>query len=292
MSTVKSYSVGNGDMFYISHNSDSFTIIDCCLPDDDREAILKDIQRARKGNGITRFISTHPDEDHLLGLKDLDGELGLVNFYCIKNLVTKEDESEDFEYYCTLRDSEKAFFIHQGASRKWLNVGDEERGAAGLRILWPNTDNSDFKDALDAAELGESPNNVSTILTYRTGDITFMWMGDLETDFLENIVDEVKWPRVHILFAAHHGRSSGRVPHSILDKIKPLIIVIGEAPSRHLHYYGGYETLTQNSAGDIIFECDGRKVHIFASQDTYEVTHLDDESISGGEGTYIGTLNV
>lgn len=113
MSTVKSYSVGNGDLFYINHNSDSFTIIDCCLPDDDREAILQDLQRARRGKGITRFISTHPDEDHLLGLKDLDEELSLVNFYCIKNQITKEDESEDFKHYCALRDS-KAFFIHQG----------------------------------------------------------------------------------------------------------------------------------------------------------------------------------
>jgi hypothetical protein len=28
MNTVKSYSVGNGDMLYIKHNSDNFTIID------------------------------------------------------------------------------------------------------------------------------------------------------------------------------------------------------------------------------------------------------------------------
>ena len=34
MSTVKSYSVSNGDMFYINHNADSFTIIDCRLSDD------------------------------------------------------------------------------------------------------------------------------------------------------------------------------------------------------------------------------------------------------------------
>ncbi len=34
MSLVKSFAVGNGDMFYIRHNSDSFSIIDCCLSDD------------------------------------------------------------------------------------------------------------------------------------------------------------------------------------------------------------------------------------------------------------------
>src|SRR6202035_5808692 len=129
----------------------------------------------------------------------------------------------------------------------------------------------------------------STVVTYRTGERKFMWMGDLETDFMEKIADEIKWPKVDILFASHHGRHSGRVPHDILDQLKPKIIVIGEAPSRHLHYYGGYETLTQNSAGNIIFECEDDKVHIFASEDTYEVTHLDQEDVTG-EGTYIGTL--
>jgi beta-lactamase superfamily II metal-dependent hydrolase len=291
MSTIKSYSVGNGDMFYINHNSDSFTIIDCCLSEDNKAGILKDIRNAQSGKGITRFISTHPDEDHILGLKYLDDKLRLANFYCIKNKITKEDESEDFEHYCGLRDSDKAFFIRRGATRKWMNKEDEMRGSAGIQVLWPIVDNSDYKEALATAEAGESPNNVSAVLTYRTGDISLMWMGDLETDFMEKIADEVDWPKVEILFAAHHGRKSGRVPHSILDQLRPKIIVIGEAPSRHLNYYGGYETLTQNSTGDIIFECDGSKVHIFTSEDTYEVSHLDDEKVTG-EGAYIGTLNV
>ena len=104
MSTVKSYSVGNGDMYYIRHGSDNFTIIDCCLPDDVREAIVADIKQAEYAKGVVRFISTHPDEDHLLGLEYLDGELGLRNFYCVKNNVKKEDEFDDFKHYCALRD--------------------------------------------------------------------------------------------------------------------------------------------------------------------------------------------
>ena len=31
MSIIKSFSVGEGDMFYIDHNSDNFSIIDCNL---------------------------------------------------------------------------------------------------------------------------------------------------------------------------------------------------------------------------------------------------------------------
>jgi hypothetical protein len=84
-----------------------------------------------------------------------------------------------------------------------------------------------------------------------------------------------------ILFAPYHGRNSGRVPRSLVDQLKPRIIVIGKAPSRYSHYYGGYETLTQNSAGDITFECETGKVQIFKSENTYEVFHLDDETKIG-----------
>ena len=45
-----------------------------------------------------------------------------------------------------------------------------------------------------------------------------------------------------------------------------------------------------STAGDITFECDGNKVHIFASEDTYEVTDLEREDVVG-EGEYIGTLS-
>ena len=41
MSLVKSFAVGNGDMFYIQHDTDNFSIIDCSLPDDREEEILE-----------------------------------------------------------------------------------------------------------------------------------------------------------------------------------------------------------------------------------------------------------
>ena len=46
MSLVKSLSVGNGDMFYIRHNSDKFSVIDCSLPDNRKDEIL-----AARGRG-------------------------------------------------------------------------------------------------------------------------------------------------------------------------------------------------------------------------------------------------
>ena len=67
MSIIKSFSVGSGDikgdMFYIDHGSDNFTVIDCCLEEHDREDIVGEIKTKSSFKGITRFISTHPDAD-------------------------------------------------------------------------------------------------------------------------------------------------------------------------------------------------------------------------------------
>ena len=293
MTIVKSLSVGDGDMFYIKHNSDSFTIIDSCMAEEYREDIVAELKREKSGKGIARFISTHPDDDHIQGLEYLDDELELLNFYCVKNEATKEDDTNDFDRYCNLRDSDKAFYIFSGCSRRWINRGNDERGSAGINILWPETANEHFKKALKDAADGKNPNNISPIIRYSLqSGVTMLWMGDLETDFMEDIEDALSLPAVDILFAPHHGRDSGKVPQSLLDDLSPKIIIIGEAPAEHLNYYKGYHTISQNSAGDITFECDGSLVHIYVSSDSYEVDFLEDHSPGDKYGQYIGTLEL
>ena len=87
MTKIKSLAVGNGDMFYIRHMSDNFTIIDSSLSDDNKKTIVDEIISESKNKGVTRFISTHPDHDHIMGLDYLDDKIGLLNFYCVKNQV-------------------------------------------------------------------------------------------------------------------------------------------------------------------------------------------------------------
>lgn len=292
MSIVRSLSVGDGDMFYIHHNSDSFTIIDCCLSDDNRQWILNELKKISSDKGIHRFISTHPDEDHFAGITELDKSKPIVNFYCVKNATTKPDPTPDFEKYCELRDSAKAFYIERGSQRKWLNQSDEIRKGAGINVLWPVTTNKHYLEALKGAKDGKSPNNISAIIKYGVVDgATFLWMGDLETEFMENIAPDLTLPKVHILFAPHHGRDTGTIPDGLLDAMQPDIIVIGEADSDKLNYYDGYNTITQNSAYDITFIIEDQKVHIFSSNPDYSVDFLDDEGITTID-YYIGTLNV
>lgn len=292
MSLVKSFSVGNGDMFYVDHNSDNFTIIDCCLTDETADQIIAELKQKLKPKGISRFISSHPDDDHLRGLELLDDHIAIVNFYCVKNAATKEDETADFIKYCELRDSSKAFYIHKGCLRKWMNQEGENRGSSGISIHWPDTSNQEFIWALEDAAEGLSPNNISPIVEYSVSSAKFIWMGDLETEYMESIADHLSLPKTSVLFAPHHGRHSGKVPTQLLDEMEPKIIVIGEAPSAYLNYYAGYNTITQNSAGDITFECDGDFVDIYVSSYSYSVSYLINRRLPNNHGYYLGSLKV
>jgi len=293
MPLVKTHAVGNGDMTYIKHGSDSFTIIDCVISDDSKDAMLAEIRRESSDRGIVRFLSTHPDDDHFRGIHHLDDAMPIQNFYVVKNSATKENMSDSFRRYCRLRDGDKAFYISKGCTRKWLNDSDDARGSAGIHILWPDTSNETFKKALADANNGVAFNNISPVIRYSiNGGASFIWLGDLETKFMEDIVNHVSLPQTTIVFAAHHGRDSGKIPHSWLDKLRPRIIIIGEAPSRHLNYYTGYNTLTQNTTGDITMDCDGSKVHFYVSNDTYEMRPWLLNEYKDGYGHYIGTQQV
>lgn len=157
-----------------------------------------------------------------------------------------------------------------------MNQTNEERGSAGISFLWPDTSNSDFIEALSKAKDGEAFNNISPIFTYSVNNgVKAMWMGDMETEFLDKIKDSVAWPEIDILFAPHHGRESGKVSSDVLEKLNPQIIIIGEASSKNLDYYSNYNTITQNSAKDIIFECNDSRIHVYVSNYNYNVSYFD-----------------
>lgn len=286
MSVIKCFSVGNGDMFYINHNSSNFTVIDCCLNYDRIDKIIEEIKQKSQDKIIHRFISTHPDEDHIRGLEKLDEKWRIRNFYCVRNKASK-DKTDSFNKYCELRDSDKSFYLYKGCSRKWINQEEtgDGIGSAGINIYWPKTSNLEYIKALEDAAKG-LPNNISPIIRYSVKDGgSFMWMGDLETDFMKSISNELCLPKTNVLFAPHHGRDSGSVPSEILSNISPDIIVIGEAPSGHLNYYHNYFTITQNSAGDITFKNENGAINVYCSNEQYAKDLGDKAREKGGKYT-------
>lgn len=292
MPVIKSLSVGAGDMFYIVHGTDNFTMIDCNLKADNADEIIAELKQVSRTKGMSRFICTHPDEDHFRGIELLDKALPIQNFYCVKNKAEKANLTDSFLHYKSLRDGDKTFYLEKGVRRRWLNASDDTRSAAGVQVLWPNVDNPNYVEALRKCDAGESPNNVSCVLRYALkGGASFMWLGDLETEFMESIVDDIELEKTTVVFASHHGRKSGKIPDSWLEKLDPQIIVIGEAPSRHMHYYTGYKTITQNTAGHITMDCADGYVHFYVTNEKYARDFLSYETQSKFPG-YIGSLEV
>lgn len=295
MSEIKSLSVGNGDMFYINHNSDNFSMIDCNIADDRKSEILDEVKNLAGDKGIVRFISTHPDQDHIQGIEYLD-ELGLIpNFYCVDNNVSKSTETKSFKKYKELKESPCAYKISKGCKRKWMNLSDNERGPAGISVLWPDVTNEAFQSALQDAESSDNPNNISPAIVYSLEEgVRALWLGDMENDYMVAIEDDIALSPVDILFAPHHGRKSGRVPKIWLDKLEPRLIVVGEAPSDELEYYSNYNTLTQNSAGDILFCCETGKTHVYVGSPSYSVNFLgEDPNVPRAKGVlhYLGSFD-
>ena len=74
------------------------------------------------------------------------------------------------------------------------------------------------------------------------------------------------------------------------------IIVVGEAPSENLNYYNNYNTITQNSAKDIVFDCQSDYIHIYVSNESYadkKVQFLEKlNKQKSSLGYYLGSLKL
>ena len=98
--------------------------------------------------------------------------------------------------------------------------------------------------------------------------------------------------KVNVLFAPHHGRESWKVPKDILKRLDPDVIIIGEAPSKNINYYSGYNTITQNSAGAITFVIDDKTVDIYANNRCYYVDFLDHLPNKDDFNFYLGSKSI
>jgi hypothetical protein len=70
------------------------------------------------------------------------------------------------------------------------------------------------------------------------------------------------------------------------------VIVLGEAPAEHLCYYPGWNTITQNRAGDITFDCMNGRVDVYVSSPRYQVDFLYNAGAYAALGLYIGSFDV
>ncbi len=234
--------------------------------------------KERNLSTVFRFILTHPDMDHMDGIKALFDSFEVYNFWDTENTKVMDEKSdwgqysrEDWDFYQSIRTSQsspKTLNLYDNQTGQYYNVGDDGKGGGdGLHILAPT------KELVTEANKNEEYNDCSYVILYRTGNKKIVFAGDSAektwNHILENHKEDVR--DVDILIAPHHGRKTGG-NRDYLDTVNPKLTLFGNAKSEYLDYSSWYsrdlEYITNNQANCVILDTGGKNgIDVFV---TYE----------------------
>ena len=309
MPTIHFLNVKDGDCSILEHYSGHKTVIDVCNAKPVelmQEALMAKMAEAERGisgnfqqkkypvnpisymrdhgiNNIFRYVQTHPDMDHMDGIKALFDEFSPTNFWDTDN--TKEMlgsswqgsqyRESDWKFYKHLRDTDpdhdpKRLTLYSGASGQYYNRGsDGTRGGDGLYVLAPT------KELVAAAnEADEDYNRCSYVILYRTGDNRIVFSGDSHDETWDHILDhhKVDVTDIDLLIAPHHGRKSGR-SYKFLDTLTPTLTFFGNARSEHLAYAAwrnrGLSIVTNNQANCMVVDASTTPMTLYVTHENF-----------------------
>ncbi len=217
---------------------------------------------------IFRFIVTHPDMDHLDGIKDLFDEFSIANFWDTDNKKEISDKAgsggynmEDWKFYKSLRDGK---ITPSTRLTYFSNNSNLYYNQDNIEILSPTP------SIIKACNEKGNWNDSSYVILYTPpkangGHWKILFAGDSEDLTWKHIVTNhaEKVKNIDILFAPHHGRDSNR-NFDFLKSLTPTITLFGNANSNHLAYakYPGTR-ITNNQAGYIILDISTQHIKLF-----------------------------
>lgn len=228
---------------------------------------------------VFRFILTHPDMDHMGGIKDFFETFYPTNLWDTDN--TKEMGSftgspyseEDWQFYKDMRsgayDKTKRLTLFAGAKGQFYNTNENgNSGGDGLYILAPTPDLVE-----EANRIGDF-NDCSYVILYRSGSRRIIFGGDSHDKtwdyILSNYESHVK--DVDLLIAPHHGRDSGR-SFDFLDTVRPKITFFGNANSVHLAYSAWNNRklpfITNNQGNCLLADINSDTMSIYATYENF-----------------------
>lgn len=299
--------VKNGDCSIIQHPSGHVTVVDVYNASQTKDTGPTPLEKAlvevlgvsgnyrqkdlpvnpityMKDIGVTevfRFVLTHPDMDHMGGIKDFFREFSPANFWDSDNTCAKDfseegspHDEEDWEFYKALRDgpgqsSPKRLVLHSGQRGKYYNQGEDGSvGGDGLFILAPTP------ELITGANDSEDFNDASYVLLYRSTGGSIIMAGDSHDATWEHILEQhtADVQDVDLLIAPHHGRKSDR-SYSFLDVLKPKLTFFGNANSEHLAYgawnYRSLPFITNNQANCMVVNTNVKPMELYITNERF-----------------------
>lgn len=304
MAVIHFLNVKQGDCSCIQHNNGHISVIDVfnASKPSIEEGISDGIEFAEKrvkGNfnqkehpvnpieylqqhniqQVFRFILTHPDMDHLGGIKDFFETFHPTNFWDTDN--TKEVDSftkspyskADWDFYKDLRNGKyeqtKRLTLFAGAKGQYFNINEDKTlGGDGLYILAPTP------ELVAEANRTDDFNDCSYVILYRSGSRRIIFGGDSHdktwNHILNNYESDVK--DVDLLIAPHHGRDSGR-SYDFLDIVRPKLTFFGNANSEHLAYSAWSNRklpfITNNQGNCLLADINSDTMSIYATYENF-----------------------
>lgn len=282
MVRVHFLNVGDGACSIIEHEDNAVTMIDICGGDKPVEYL----QRLSVKN-IFRFILTHPDMDHLDGLKGLADTFKIYNFWDTKNnkeidISNKEQvgryNPDDWTCYQYLRKSQtcpKALFYLDGASKKYFSKTDDgDKTDDYIQILSPT------KDLIEEAIEKDDYNISSYVILYNIQGIKILFCGDATKRTMEHLIENHSKDVVNIdvLVAPHHGRKGGYDDFSYLNQLSPKFVVAQDVNDdfidSEIYKKYGINELLLSRTDDVIMQVNDGKIAIAVTNKKYaDVLH-------------------
>lgn len=300
--------VKEGDCSIIQHGSGHVSVIDVCnaRKEKDLATLLYEVlggnRQKLSGSGnlnqksypvnpisylksfnitsIFRFVVTHPDMDHIDGIKDLFEEFNPVNFYDTDNNKEVDFQEgspyrkEDWEFYKALRDNNpqsdpKRLLIFSGDSGSYRTL-DWEGNPPGdaFYVLAPT------KSLVEEANKSGDFNDCSYVILYHGAGGKVLFSGDAHDKTWEHILSNhaSKVQNIDLLIAPHHGRKSNR-NYSFLDHLNPKMTFFGNARSEHIAYsawsYRQLPYITNNQANCMIVDAGNNNMPIYVTNHTF-----------------------
>ena len=241
-------------------------------------AYLKD----RGINSVFRFILTHPDMDHMDGIKAFFETFKPVAFWDTNNKKKMDNSSwsgspynqEDWDFYRSLRDSKPDYNpkrlanLSGGNGQFWNRGEDGNPGGDGYTILAPT------QKLVDEANQKDNYNDCSYVLLYQTHSKRIIFGGDSHDDTWEHILNtwEKEVRDIDLLIAPHHGRDSGR-SYDFLDVLRPTLTFFGNARSEHLAYGAWYRRnlsiITNNQANCMVVNSGSGGLDVYVTYESF-----------------------
>ena len=257
-----------------------------------------------KDHGITsvfRFILTHPDMDHMDGMKAFFDALSPINFWDTDNTKEMDDfdtgryKEEDWLFYKSMRDGNgenpKRLVKYSGATGQYWNQDENKNsGGNGLYILAPTA------ELVAAANEADDFNDCSYVFLYKTYSRRILFSGDSHDATWEHILlnHKADVTKIDLLIAPHHGRASGR-DYGFLDVVKPKMTYFGNAKHEHLAYDAWNNRklpfITNNQANCIVCEIDDNSMSQYVTNKSYaEAVNSDTFYSERHRAYYIGDI--